>query len=932
MTNYIPFMKRSSSKESLNDYFWDDLDETSGEQIEKSILSLLTKSRAVQDNEGKLQSESASDFVASQDLDQMQGRGTSDVGTAHDFGGAASDGDVIAESPSCEVSADNEGMVYKLDKASMEELLYGDDASGMKEPAQEAAGVLAQEHVAVEKEENENTSFPSTTMEAKQKTVGPSEDNNELPNSFWGNEEDGTDFETKLSLLALNAKSERDSEYSSLLSKLSTDAFLCSMSEASRGTQDAGGAKESKLSPPSNLEKKHLAKPAAAHDQNTEREQKAQTKDGRDGVGEEVRGNIAGLKTKVAEKTHDKGNAHSAASEREVLIPKSGSMDSVPDDSGFNFGEYPRIVYLQGRQLVAHPTKQKRLDIKSGTEREFVSTLFTFFTLDYNLPSIVDLNCAPIVESEPMLSILFSKDVTIDRIVDVLGVERVKYVVSDIGNAEGDANELVEMFFLNREVAIKHALACRQWALALFLSHNTRHQDEVIKEFSMHLNPILHPFFMCGEMSDNWKQTFSLLLRNPQNHLIDMLISRAHGVELLHAVLSFYFIHSRQFSSRLLFNNFYFLKLALRYGIEPENLDMLILRYLRVMQEEGKEDVSKVYNKYKGRKGVSKWEPKKSWLEGIRSAVEKGISRIVGVDEDTVQQGGCREDARSRLPDNQRAGIGQNSEHGHYEHRSVHFSEHARSEDRTFHALESGQHKSTYSHDKQQRTKYLQQAEAGANDANAAGHLYYQGTSPSAGEKMESKHVDTAADAEALQSSAVLHKEEAESGTCLPKAQEASKYSSAGTGAEQHAPKACGSVYRSDMRSQSCADLRSLVPADILQEDDAPERNAKKEDEKKPGFFSRFSLFSRKKTYKVNLNTSEDFRYDPATKKWTGSSSPHESPSSPVPVKKEAPRPAMASAKKISIALDGSIKSRYTNNVNVEGEKSSLASLLPRKK
>lgn len=938
-----PLMNRSSSKESLNDYFWDDLDETSGEQTDKSILSLFTKSRAIPDDDNKLKKGSGGNFVASQGLVQMRNNDTNDAGSAHVLGSAKGAIKTISESSSSsfdntplsggEVSADNEGIAQKLDENSMGELLSGGGVSGRKEPVYEATSFFTQEHAVAEKKENEHRSSLSSTMEAERKIVGLSEDSNELPNSFWGNEEEGADFETKMSLLTLNAKSEEDSEYSSLLSKLSTEAFLCSMSEVLGSAQDAASLKESEQTQSSGLEKKGLARSTEPHDHNVANEPTLQEKGSRDSVGEETRENVVVLEKKMASENTDNKDVCNASSERETLIPKSGGRDLVSDDSGFNFGLYPRILYLQGRQLVAHPTKRKRLDINSGTEREFVSTFFTFFVLNYNLPSIVDLNCAQIVEREPILSILFSRDVTIDKIIDALDLKRIKYVVSDIGNSKGDANELVEMFFLNREVAIKHALESRQWALALFLSHNTRHQDEVIKEFSRHLNPILHPFFGCGEMTGNWKQTFSLLMRNPQDRLIDILISRTHGTELLFAVLSFYFIHSRKFSTRLFFNNFYFLKLALCYGIEPENLDILILRYLKVMQEGGKDDVSKVYNKYKGRKGVSQWEPKRSWLEGIKSAVEKGISRIVGADEDIVQQGGCCQDTLLVNPDNQLVSNNKNPGYRHHEHRSVHFNKQEDSKDQASHALDSMQHKSSYSHDKKKRTeKYLQQAEPVASTFDTRGHLYCQGVLPSTNEKLANKRMDSISDVNPLENSALLHKEEVESSSCLQETQRASECKPSVIDAEQHAPKAWGSVYKDDMRSQSCIDLGSLVPADILQEDEVLEKNGKIEEEKKRGFFSRFSLFSKKKTYKVNISSSEDFKYDPDTKKWTGSSSTHESSSFPIPVKKETPKPVMVNTKKIGIALDGSIKSRYTNNVNVEGEKSSLASLLPKKK
>lgn len=935
-----PLMKRSSSKESLNDYFWDDLDVTSDDQPEKSILSLLTKNRSMLDGSDKLQKKSTGGFVASQDLVQVQGSDLCDTGTAHAFDSVKSDVNIIAESSNslisnlsisgCVVSADNGEIVHGLDEASIEKLLSGDEDSDMKECPHNPTNIFAQEHFVADKKKNEHTSFSFATTESKKKITEQFEDNNELPKSFWGNEEDGTDFETKLSLLTLSPKSEKESECSSMLSKFSTDAFLCTMSEVLHSTQDVRNAEESGRSQLSSLYKRDLSNSVALNDQNMANERAVQKKVTRGSVSEEMHLNIVGLKERMADNT-DKNDVRRMLSEGEALIPKSGGRALVSDDSGFNFGEYPRILYLQGRQLVAYPTKQKRLDIKSGTEREVVSTLFTFFILNYHLPSIVDLNCTQVVESEPMLSILFSKDVTVDKIINILGLEKIKYVVSDIGNSKGDANELVEMFFLNREVAIKHALENRQWAFALFLSRNTRHQYEVIKEFSMHINPILHPFFGCGEMSDNWKQTFSLLLRNPQDSLVDMFVSRTDGIELIFAVLSFYFIHSRQFSSQHFFNNFYFLKLALRYGIEPVNLDMLILRYLRVMQEEGKDDVSRVYSKYKSRKGVSQWEPKKSWLEGIRNVVEKGISKIVGVDDEIVKQSDHCEETLHGCSDNQLVDSKQHLECGHHEHRSVHSNKHESRDDQVSYVLDSKQNKNTYSHDKKQGTKYSSQADIVVNAPDTADQ-HHQNMLSSTSEKMETKHTDSISDVVSLQNGVVLHKEEVKEDSCLEKTRRVTECKSTGTDTEQHVHSAWDSVYRSDIRSQSCADLRSLVPADILQEDEAPEKNGKKVEEKKPGFFSRFSLFSKKKTYKVSLNSSEDFKYDSATKKWTSSSSPCESPSSSAPVKKEKPMPAMVSMKKINMAMDGSIKSRYTNNVNVEGEKRSLASLLPKKK
>jgi hypothetical protein len=586
-------------------------------------------------------------------------------------------------------------------------------------------------------------------------------------------------------------------------------------------------------------------------------------------------------KVNVSEHALPKESAHV-----EAPGPKVAKISVVPtvqrtyktDECGFNFAEYPRIMFLTTRILVAHPTKQHRLDPRTKTQRESISTLFVLFPVRYNLPSLLNLDCSAVFESVPMFKVLFSGDVKVDNIIDEIGLERTHFLVKKIPESSINEDEIIETFFLNKGVAIKQAMKSNAWAMALFLSASTEYKDEVFRAFLDHFNPMIHLFFGYGELDGDWRQLLVLLLRNPTMPMIDKLMTRLTGIEQLFCALCFYFVHARPIRVGLFFNNFYFLQLALRYGIEAEGLDQLIGRYLKVMQEEGNSDVSKVYSKYKSRKGVQLGETKKGWLEGIRNVVDRSIFKIVGVEA-------------ASEPYTEISGVDTSSVQSAVE--PAHISEEKgsvpESSEQNLHSERDGGKEGMYSYKKR-----------AANYWDRADQFYQNSTLQAPAEEVVENMENGEEDSEQL----------------------------AGPSSEG------GSVYGNREYSQSYADLygqeethSSFLP-DILQ-DDTPVAE-KRSAETKPGFFSRFSIFSKKKTYKVELNTNTDFKYDPVTKKW-GGSAPMEMEEISKPVPKEIPKP-VPSMQKVDNTADGSIKSRYTGRIPTEKQSVSLVDLLPKKK
>lgn len=568
-----------------------------------------------------------------------------------------------------------------------------------------------------------------------------------------------------------------------------------------------------------------------------------------------------------------------------VCIVPAVQRVSVVNECGFNFREYPRIVFLAARILVAHPTKQHRLDPRTKTERESISTLFTLFLISYTLPSLLSLDCEGLFDAAPMLRVLFSGDVKVDSIVEVVAPARISFLASSIPESSANAGEIMEVFFLNKGVAIRQAMKTNSWAMALFLAAGTEYKDEVHKAFLEYFDPMLRSFFGYCEPQGDWRQIFALLLRSPSEPVVDKLVKQLGGVDQLFFALSFYFVHSRPIPARMFFNNFYFLQVALRYGIEADGLDQLIGRYLKVMQEEGNVDVTRVYNKYKGRKGVQLGEARKGWLEGIKSVVDRSIFKIVGVEATSDPHA---ENIGER---------GASSSLNTVEAPLV--AEPRGALESTDQSVRSGK-ESIYSY----------KGRAAANYWDRADQFYGAGTTLRPAE-------------ETVDAEAEKPVRDNEFGPVQDQGQ-----------LEDQPAETTNAVYGSREYSQSYVDLytqeepRSSLLPDILQ-DDAPV-DEKRSAETRPGFFSKFSIFSKKKTYKVELNASTDFKYDPVTKKW-GGSAPADEQTAPRPAAKEIPKPAPG-MQKVEATANGSIKSRYTGRIPTEKQGVSLVDLLPKKK
>lgn len=614
---------------------------------------------------------------------------------------------------------------------------------------------------------------------------------------------------------------------------------------------------------------------------------------------------------------------------QESSVPgDNNNNQKLPTQSDYDliFSNKPLVLFLMKKVILTYAVRQHRQDSRNRTQVEFFCNIFMFFSFSYDLPALTDSDCSSIFDEMPILKTIFSSDINVTELVNsIIPDFSFEYTSSRIDEVNNSFEQILEMFFLNQEISIKKSVEDKCWSLAMFLSHNTKYQDYVHKAFIKYINPALHPFFGQGELDEDWRKTFVFLIRRPSNKIYAKLIPKLGYPEILIVFLSFYFVHGQQFDIRYFFNNFYFLKLALNYNIQISGIDRLLLRYLKVMQEGGDADISMISNKYKTI--LNKSETKKGWFEGIKDAVDKSISKIVGVEEDFELNLNCSSGDLERVNSNKSlfsdTKFDANLKNNIDPVESIHGE---KKEIKTEPKLNS-MHREFVKHDYNNLPTIDQRNSM--NDfigMSSSMKTYSQNGIKRSDLVLEGKYSDNSLQESYLNDG--RNHDTIEATFCSTNKPDFSSIKLENNSRE------CGSdgdrkstFYGKKDYSKSCTNLKnyteSIIPG-VMHEDVPLDR-------KNESFFSKFNIFSKKKSYKVNLNSNNNFKYDPSTKKWTNLNTKGTTQQiSSKPLKKEIPMPGIVK-KSINIDTDNSIRSRYSNSVSKQTNENEFMSFLPRR-
>ena len=249
----------------------------------------------------------------------------------------------------------------------------------------------------------------------------------DLPNSFWSDEED-TNLTNSISHLSLGdveksvkdipqVLSDKDVEAKNI--KTAGSAFVYTsptknMSVSGDNFNKDKDSTETQVLSPS-VDKKNIQKPenvAPARKSNTPQLHTVSEK-------KEVKEISLGYSRDAHKK------------DIQSLIPSTNLERREIEDLGFNFANYPRTVFLKGVLVVAHPKKQHRFDARTKTQKNFYTTLFTLFSLNYSLPSILDLDCSSILDNFTVLKSVLSEEKIVDGIIKATGIQKIDFQLHD---------------------------------------------------------------------------------------------------------------------------------------------------------------------------------------------------------------------------------------------------------------------------------------------------------------------------------------------------------------------------------------------------------------------------------------------------------------------------------------------------------------------
>lgn len=309
-----------------------------------------------------------------------------------------------------------------------------------------------------------------------------------------------------------------------------------------------------------------------------------------------------------------------------VLIPQAKIQ--IDDNTlGYNFKNHPKVFYLAHRIIKGIPEKQNRVDMTTNKTLTFVKTKIMIEKIKYKLTDILDVGKGSVLE---FIDSFLKCEPGIDNYINLVGSPKFKFTEPSFSELKIDREKTeisMELYFYNKRIGIENSLANKQYLISLLLAMGTEYEKETKESILKHLNPDLKPFFGIESEISDWKKTFHLTMRNFRNDIYEVLLRTMPYEDRIMVLLPFAVIHNVPIDFRNAPNSFELLRICINNNFLVDDKMKIVNRCVRVM-EESNLDPLKVLNSFK----ISSKKEKKSWFEGLKNVVDMGISKMVGVE------------------------------------------------------------------------------------------------------------------------------------------------------------------------------------------------------------------------------------------------------------------------------------------------------------
>ncbi|EPR79255.1 hypothetical protein SLOPH_839 [Spraguea lophii 42_110] len=291
-----------------------------------------------------------------------------------------------------------------------------------------------------------------------------------------------------------------------------------------------------------------------------------------------------------------------------------------------------RIVFINGKLLEFKPTIQKRYDINKKEEKEKRIYVTNIYKIKINKEEnpFINRNIKELLEAKESIC---KKDFEFLLQNNILNTD------NHIDNTT--VNDIMKIYFTDKQLAIKQAVDKNYWSIAFLLSGNESYNNTIKLYIEKLLKDECKIFFDKEyKISQDKNQIIKIhdilkyAYKNEYEYILDELLKNNKDILLQYEILVFYykFYNVNKFNEYLhIFRfNFTIVKLTIQYF---KNLNILPLKknYYNFLKEFGtKDEIDKFYSENK-----SELKEKKSWnIQGWKGLVEKGFMKMVGLEDE----------------------------------------------------------------------------------------------------------------------------------------------------------------------------------------------------------------------------------------------------------------------------------------------------------
>ncbi|KAK6090422.1 hypothetical protein P3W45_000519 [Vairimorpha bombi] len=210
-----------------------------------------------------------------------------------------------------------------------------------------------------------------------------------------------------------------------------------------------------------------------------------------------------------------------------VILPK-GPIDL--------FKEKPITCFLNNGIFTYYRTKQKRIS-KQGDSKDFDVNIFNFFKLSnpYELQNIDITNLNDNKAFSSIYKVLALRDIHGDSISEVIGARDVTYTLKSQVETQtsSDINSALNISNINKEMAVDYCMSKKMWTLALILSNNSK--NVVSKVLSEMLDDSMMNLILDGKfvMEKPWIEYFKHFINSKYSDNHDKYIKEVYKSNII---------------------------------------------------------------------------------------------------------------------------------------------------------------------------------------------------------------------------------------------------------------------------------------------------------------------------------------------------------------------------------------------------------------